>query len=199
MKANYTHIALLLDTSLSVIDQKENFRVWLNDLIKSLQNIHIPGTTSVELDCYDNEKLTELISIGDVSGKLIADIPNTLLPIAKAGDLLSKFIDKTSTAIVALEEDQRPDKVLYIVVSLTAVDVSVLPMDTLRKKIQLMEATKQGNFVYVGANQNYEWVASYKGIKKSAGFTLTSNGIKAVFALLTETIQNYRGTGVVVI
>jgi hypothetical protein len=113
-------------------------------------------------------------------------------------DALGTAIDSTGIRLGNLPEDQRPARVLFVIVTDGKENAST-KFDTaaIREKIKHQDEVYSWDFVYLGANQDAFAVSSGLGISagNTSGFEATSGGIKSMTGKLSSNAVNYRSGG----
>ena len=115
MKTDYTHISFLLDRSYSMLRIQQAMIDGFNKFINK-QKLE-PGEATVSVSQFDHEYniLSEMINIQDVqtlTNETYVPRGNTAL-----NDSTAKLIHSTGEKLAALSEDERPSKVLFVVIS----------------------------------------------------------------------------------
>ena len=199
--ANYTDISILLDRSGSMADIKASMESGLKEFIQGHKEV---PTTRLTLIQFDDQQPCEELYVE----RPITDVPEfTLKPRGWTPllDSLCEAIDRTGARLAAKKESDRPEKVLFLIITDGAENSSrKFRREDVQKRIHTQSNTYKWEFSYLGANQDAYKEAATLGIDygktlnfiASAGATtnawkgLTTNTV-AYSANLTSTLVNY--------
>lgn len=147
-KADYTHLALIVDRSGSMASMASEAQNGINKLIK--EQAEVPGDITVSLYQFDNEY--EKV-FGPINAK---DAPQYVLNPRWSTALLDathRAIVETGEFLSAKPESQRPSKVVFVVVTDGYENAS---REVNREKVKnlITQQTEKYNweFIYLGAN-----------------------------------------------
>jgi uncharacterized protein YegL len=192
-KANYTHIAILLDRSGSMKKIKNDVIGGYNSLISEQKKE--PGELTISLVQFDShyEPVYEKLNIQDVK-ELTEDIyiPRSMTAL---NDSMARLIAETSTFVKGLSDENKPERVLFV--TATDGEENASKEYTTNALKQLIE-TQEGNnweFIYIGANQDSFKESEVRGVKHSMNFTADSGGTKVMYASLSKKMSSYRSSG----
>ena len=197
MKANYTHVSMLLDRSGSMEEIKSYIIEGFNDFIKNQKKE--PGELSVTLVQFDTEY--EVLQ----DHKSVNDIPllTSSIYIPRAATALNdswvRLIHETGAKLSAMKEGDRPGKVLLI--SFTdglenASEEYTGPEGDsyIKTLVEQQEKIYGWKFLYVGANQDSQAEGVKKGIKNYVNFQANKASVGSTFSDLSADTASYRGS-----
>jgi hypothetical protein len=188
MKREYTHITLVVDRSGSMSSIQTDAQGGINKLIADQKAE--PGTASFYLAQFDDVH-------EDVYGPgPLQDCPTyTLVPRNSTAlwDAVGKAIAKTGEYLKALEESERPEKVIFAVVTDGHENASVeWKGDKVREAVKLQTDKYNWQFVFIGANIDAYATGMGMGFSSTAQYAGTGASTRGVFANTSQTVSNYR-------
>lgn len=192
MKKGYTHLIILIDRSGSMTSIKEDMEGGLVTFLAEQKKI--PGKCTLTVANFDTfyEKVHSMVDINDVESIKIEPRAATALL-----DAMSRLIREAGEELAALNEEDRPEKVLFITIT-DGDENSSKECTNDRLKSMITEQTEKYNwqFVYLGANQDAFAVASRYGMSSTSTMTYnaTSTGSFNMFFHLTSATSRYRST-----
>jgi uncharacterized protein YegL len=193
MKKNYTHLVVLLDRSGSMTSIKKDIIPGFNEFIKKQKEAKGKCTvTLVQFDdqyekVFDFADLNEFIELND---KNYTPRGSTALV-----DSMCKLIKETGFKLASMEEEDRPEKVLFLSITDGEENASKeFTNEELKSKIEHQESKYKWQFVYIGANQDAFANASKYGmnLNSTINFNATSKGIYAMFNATADASIRYR-------
>lgn len=190
MKPNYTHIALLIDRSGSMISIKDDMEGGLESFIQKQKALDGECTLSVVQFDDQYEKIINFKDIKEVDKIVIEPRGWTALI-----DAACKFINETGQTLNSLPESKRPEKVLFLIITDGYENSSrEFKAEDLKEKIKHQEEKYKWEFVYLGANQDAFTVGSGYGISasKMSNFKGTKKSITTMFASVSDAAAVYR-------
>jgi Mg-chelatase subunit ChlD len=191
-----TYIAVLLDRSGSMQSIRQDviggFNTFIEDQKKAGDNAFL---TLVQFDSVGIDTVLESKPIKDVPALSEATYePRGGTPLL---DALGQTINRTGSALAAIPESVRPDKVVFVIITDGQENASqTFTKEQIQEMIELQEGTYKWNFVYLGANVNSFDEARMMGMKVdlAANYAPNSAGMKAAYAVASHNIRAYRGT-----
>jgi hypothetical protein len=110
-------------------------------------------------------------------------------------DAMGRTIVQTGERLAAMPEGDRPDKVVFVVIT-DGLENSSHEYDKARIKEMVEHQTEvyKWNFVYLGANQDAFSEAASMGISMAASATYTPDNADAMFASMSSNVASYRVT-----
>jgi hypothetical protein len=184
--ANYTHLAVVLDRSGSMVSIKDDMENGLNELFR--EQAKLPGVCLVDLAKFDT------VYEVDFEDTPVADAKAVLQP--RGGTALLDAIGKTVTHLgekLASEvEHKRPGKVIVVVVTDGYENSSVEWTRTAVKDLVTQQQDQWNwEFIFLGANMDAIDVAGSYGFKSGSSITYAANAKGA--ANVTQSLNSYVG------
>ena len=194
MKKDYTDITFVLDRSGSMSS------VW-DDVIGGLktflqENKKVPGEVKFSLVVFDSVSIDTVIDHSDL--RSIENInlheykPRGGTPLY---DALGKTINDLGRRLSKIQENDRPDKVLFVVMTDGYENASREFRSTTINNMVTHQTDKYNwDFVYLGANQNAILAGSTIGFSpgNSISYSSTPTGTLKSFDTLSSLSANYR-------
>ena len=197
-KGVYTHIAIVLDRSGSMMSVKSDmiggFNQFLRDQIKQ------PGKATITLVQFNTppfQTLYENAPIKEVE-------PLTTRTYVPGGctallDAVASTIASTATFLETFKgTKKRPEQVLFVILTDGEENSSTeIKRDALKKLIEEKTSEDKWQFTYLGANQDAFAEASGIGIQRDFTINYTSDKVGTGNALrsLSDSVSSYRGSG----
>lgn len=187
-----THIAVLLDRSGSMDSIKEEtisgFNFFLNEQQKGGANANL---TLVQFDTQATEVVHENAPIDSVP-PLNADTyqPRGGTPLL---DALGETIISTGRTLAVIPETNRPDKVVFVIITDGEENSSHKYNKTqIKEMIEHQANVYKWQFIYLGANQDAFAEAGNMGIAMAHAANFTPANMPAAFAVASENVASYR-------
>lgn len=192
MKTDYTHIGILIDRSGSMYSIKDDMEGNLAEFLNKQKEL--PGICTVSIAQFDQqfEMLQTFVDIHELEKIRISPRGMTALY-----DALGKFIKRTGHYLNSIIEENRPSKVLIIVITDGQENASRdYTASEIKKMIELQESTYSWDFVYLGTNQDALLEGEKFGNQRSKSLTYEANtqGINLAFDVLEERTILYRSS-----
>lgn len=190
MKKDYTHIVLLLDRSGSMSTIKKDMDGGIKVFLEEQKTQ--PGECTITAAQFDTEY--EIIH----SMKPIADVDK--IEIKPRGgtaliDSMVRLINEVGNELSGLDEESRPDKVLFVTITDGEENSSrEFNNKDLSDLIAQQEKDFSWNFTYIGANQDAFSSSSKFGgrMDNSLNYEASSDGVKKMFSKLSDATTRYR-------
>lgn len=190
MKENYTHIALLIDRSGSMHHIKNSMEEGIQKFIEEQKNFD--GECTITVATFDDIFEVEL------GMSNIKDVP--FIEIKPRGytaliDSMYKLINYVGEKLNSLNEDEKPDRVLFVTITDGEENSSKeYKTDDLAKKIKEQEEKYNWNFTYIGANQDMFLTAkAFRGrMGNSLSYSADASGVSNMFDVLNNSTIKYR-------
>lgn len=193
---NATHISILLDRSGSMGSI-------VNDVIGGYNNFlseqkAVKGDCTLTLVQFDSEGIDTLYEYAP-----IADVPElttkTYQPRGATPllDALGKSIESTGRALENISEADRPDKIIFVVITDGEENASnKFTKARIKEMIEQQEKQYAWNFIFLGANQDAFAEAGAIGVQAAAAanFAGTGSSMRAGFAAMSMNSVSYRGS-----
>ena len=197
MKKGYTHIAVVMDRSGSmgsILDSTiEGFNTFLSEQQK------VVGKATLTYAQFDSDYEIVYRNVD------IKDVPNlnrgTFVPrgLTALNDAICRTIDTVGEDLQVLKESQRPEKIIFVIVTDGGEnDSKIFSAEQAKEKISHQSSKYNWEFVYLGANQDAILTAKSYNIAASNAITYGTNaaGVKGVYTTMTSKMADFR-TGAV--
>ena len=192
MKTDYSDISLVLDRSGSMEAVRADTIGGFNAFLTDQKNAGV-GTATVTLAQFDDIYETVYLAIPLGDAPLLS--AQTFVPRGSTAllDAIGKTIDETGTRLAALPEAQRPDKVIFVILTDGEENASLhFTMPQIADKIRHQRENYQWEFVFLGANQDAIATASQIGVPQGAALSYAYDG-KGVMDAMETVSENVRG------
>jgi hypothetical protein len=194
-KADYTHITMILDRSGSMMNKREDVVGGVNQFFETQRQA--PGQCTVTLVQFDDqdpyEILRDMAGVSDVKplGKDYA--PRGYTPLY---DAVGRGIVNTGVALAALPEDQRPGKVVFVIVT-DGLENASREYDRVRVAEMTREQTEKygWDFVYLGANQDAMAEGEKFGVLRGRSASYKAEKTSGGIVLAAAKVAEYRTSG----
>lgn len=191
MKSDYTHIAMLLDRSGSMEQIRSDVQGGVDKFVADQRSA--PGEATFELFMFDSE------FEHPIPPTRIADVRRVELQprgMTALIDAMGLSITLTGDWLAGLSEDERPEKVVFAIVTDGLENASA---EWSRQRV-LDLVTQQRNdygweFLFLAANQDAIAEARKLGVGQAGAATFDWNGggTRAAFAAASSATTDYRG------
>lgn len=197
MKSGYSHISFVLDRSGSMGYIQDDTIGGVNKFIEDQQALE--GECTFTLCQFDDKY--EI----DYSFKNIKEVEKltraTFQPRGWTAmyDAIGRQIVETGEKLASLPEDQRPEKVLFVILTDGQENSSKEFVRTkINEMIKHQNETYQWEFIFLGANIDAESVGTTLGIKagNSMTFACNSTSVADSFGTMSKSVGGYRGMSV---
>lgn len=192
MKKDLTWIVYVLDESGSMSSIKNDTIGAFNQFIDEQKKVAgLANCTLVKFNSSIN-KIYENLSIDKTPNLTTDDYKPSAM--TRLYDAVGQTIKETKNAIKALSEDEKPEKVLFVILTDGEENRSqTFDRKTVFEKIEKREK-KGWKFIYLGANQDAMAEGGKIGIssKGAATWTANSDGVKSAFAAASSYTTKYR-------
>jgi len=190
MKKGYTHISIVIDRSGSMDHIKADAEGGLNSFVSSQKNLEGSATfTLVEFD--DNYNVVyNFADINTVGTYVLWPRGCTALL-----DSIGKQINELGTKLDSLSEEEKPEKVIFIIITDGFENASKeFNRARIKEMITHQEATYNWEFVFMAANQDAVTAGASLGVSydKSMTFAATGDGTQTAFGSLSSNASAFR-------
>lgn len=193
MDNNYTHISMVLDKSGSMSSIRKDTIGGFNTFLNSQKAE--PGKATLSLVQFDDryEQIYEmklLSLVPDLTENMYVPRGNTALL-----DAMGRCIIDTGAKLSAMSEDQRPAKVIFVIVTDGEENAShEFKKDKINEMISEQRHIYKWEFVFLGANQDAIQAGIDYGIGKLNSMTFFANSVGApgAYASFTSNVSAYR-------
>lgn len=189
---NYTDITVLLDRSGSMEVIQDAMESGFDEFIA--QHKKVPSTR-LSLIQFDGGNPQEVI----YEAKPAADVPKLSLVPRGATPLLDALctaIDNAGRRFAAMREEDRPNRVLFVVITDGQENASIkYKRSDVKDRISRQQGTYNWEFIYIGANQDAFAEAASFGISydHAINFAYAGAGTKNVMRSLGTKTMSYAG------
>lgn len=190
MKPNYTHFSVIMDRSGSMSGIKNDTEGGLNTFFDEQKKVD--GTATVSLTIFD-DKIDLEYSFQDLQ-----EVPKFVLHPRGWTALLDAIgitITQLGEKLAAMNEEDRPEKVMVVIVTDGEENRSrEYTLDRIKAMIKEQEETYKWEFVFLAANQDAILTAGSMGIQgsKAMSFATSSRGIGDTYDSLSKQVSLYR-------
>lgn len=193
MKSDFTDISIVLDRSGSMASVWQDTIGGFNSFIEAQRKL--PGACNVSAIQFDNEYETLYTS------KPVADAPllnkETYVPRGMTAllDAIGRTINATGARLAAMPEDQRPGKVIFVILTDGAENSSrEFTREKVFEMIKLQRETYKWDFMFLGANQDAIQTGAALGVAAGSSMTYASNavGTRSAFASASNYVAKSR-------
>lgn len=196
MKKNYCHISVVLDRSGSMGCVRDSTIEGFNSFVTK-QRLE-DGEATISLSQFDDYH-DDVYSFVDLKTSPLLDT-ETFVPRGCTAlyDAVGRSIVNTGEKLAGMTEDERPEKVLFVILTDGYENASKeYNLSKIKKMIEHQESKYKWEFVFIGANINAEEVGAGMGISydKSITFSASARGVDTVFASLSSNVSSYRNGG----
>lgn len=202
MKKNYTHISIIMDRSGSMTTIAKDMEGGLTSLIETQKLVE--GDATISLARFDDvyEVVYNFAPLKNASGFKLEPRGWTALL-----DAMGKCFTETKEKIKSMAEEDKPEKVLFIIITdgaenaskefdKTTVNGMIKELRNCNEKDENQpdEDGINWDFIFLGANQDAIQEGGKYGIRGDAAMTYntTSAGSQATFASLSAHLTTYR-------
>lgn len=193
MKKDYTHISMILDRSGSMKDLIKDAIGGFNSFLTNQKSISGQATMSVVQFDDKYEILHDF--------KLIKDVPelnlDTYIPRGMTAliDAIGRTIESTGKHLESLREEDRPEKVIVVIITDGIENASKLYEPCkIKEMIEHQSSVYGWQFTFIGSNQDAILSARNLGIAGAAALTYDPNqqGTKASYDALSRSVGSLR-------
>jgi len=189
-----THIAVLLDRSGSMAAVKDETISGFNYFLKEQKAAGDNASfTLVQFDSESTDVLHEARPVRDVPD-LNGDMyqPRGTTPLL---DALGETINSTGRTLAAIPETNRPDKVVFVVITDGEENAShKFTKSQVKEMINHQTEKYNWQFIYLGANQDAFAEAGAVGIATAKAANFAPGRMAVAFAGTAMNVANYRRT-----
>lgn len=192
MKKNYSDITLILDRSDSMRSISQETIIGFNEFVNKQKELPVEATFS--LVQFDHEY--ELVHNGIPIESVPALDDKTFVPRGMTAllDAIGKTVDNIGNRLASLNEDQRPEKVVVVIITDGRENSSSqYSLSEINEKISHQRDFYNWEFLFLGANQDAIETAASVGIRRTSSLTFASTpqGTKSAFQSIGRTVEFY--------
>ena len=191
-KPNYTHIAIVIDRSGSMLGIKKDVEGGLNNFIQEQKAVE--GEATITMAQFDDsyEMLYDMVKI--------ANVPNfNLVPRGSTAllDAMGRTMEHVRDQISELKEEDRPSKAIFVFITDGGENAStIFNRARVFEMIEALRSEKDPTWdiVFMGANQDAISEGSNLGVRANASYTYAadSHGTQIAFQALSRGMTSYR-------
>jgi uncharacterized protein YegL len=190
---NLTEIVCVLDRSGSMASIIDDAIGGFNTFLKSQQEA--PGEAVMSVVLFDNEY--EML----YSGKPLAEIPpfnhETFVPRGSTAlyDAIGKTIHEVGVRLASLQESERPNKVLFVILTDGQENASQQYSSAqINQMITQQRNVYSWEFIFLAANQDAFAVSESMGISQgnAMNFVASSAGTRSTYLKMSKAVAYYR-------
>jgi Mg-chelatase subunit ChlD len=195
MKTGYTHVSILIDKSGSMQSIKDDVIGGFNQLIEDQKKE--PGELTVSLVQFDGNNALDFNVTNDFSPitKVILLNEKNYQPRGNTplNDALARLILETGNKLTSLNENDRPEKVIFVCITDGQENSSrEHTTASVKAMIEVQEKVYKWKFIYIGANQDSFTEAHSRGMGSSLNFDFDASGNKAMYSSLNKSLSKSR-------
>ncbi len=192
-KENFTSINVIIDRSGSMSGLTQDTIGSFNSFIKEQKDV--PGEASFTLCTFNHDyslvhDFVKLASVPDLNSKTYQPSGNTALL-----DALGTTITTVGQKLAAMPEDERPSKVIFLVITDGQENASQrFSKEQIKSMVEHQTQVYNWEFVFIGANidafhagQSYGFAAS-----KSVSYNATAGGTRQLYNSVSSNLRSYR-------
>lgn len=194
MKKNLTEMVFILDRSGSMQSLTSDTIGGFNSMIESQKNEEGEAYVTTILFDDEYEVLHDHINIQDI--KPITNTEYFARGMTALLDAVGKTINSVGSRLSNTPEDERPDKVVFVITTDGLENASrEFEKSAVKEMIEHQQNKYSWTFIFLGANMDAVGEAASLGINSSYSHTYTASaqGTSSVYASLDATMSCLRG------
>lgn len=191
MLKDYCHITVVLDSSGSMSTIKSATIEGYNAFV--LTNSKLPGKLSTMITQFNQDVNVGFLTVDNLY--LLNEANYHPMGSTALYDAIGNTINLTGKALEDLPEDQRPERVIFVIVTDGEENASrEFNRDQIFKMIGIQRETYKWEFVFMGANQDAYAVAEQMNISVDSALDYghTSHETRAAWKGMTVNTMSYR-------
>jgi len=199
MKEGYTHIAIVLDKSASMDSLTSSTIEGFNSFLKAQKEVEGEATMTLVQFADRSDTLMDvqpIVNADELSARNYrADGNSTALL-----DALGRTMNNTEHQLSEMDEDQKPEKVIFVVITDGAENSSQeFEQKIIMEMINRHRDDSKWEFVFIGANQDAIQAGGSMGMRQGSSLSYAQSrvGTKAMYCSLSKGMTSYRRKGVV--
>ncbi len=184
-----TSIAIIIDRSGSMASLRDDVIGGYNTFIQ--QQKEVEGECEMSLYFFDTkyEKVYENVPIQEVE-ELKEYTPGGMTALY---DAVGQTMDSLGETFAAMEESDRPEKVMLVIMTDGAENSSTdYSQSKVAEMIEHQKSKYSWEFMFLGANIDAEEVGSSLNITNNTQFAATSKGMGETYADISRSVTRYR-------
>lgn len=190
---NATDIVIILDKSGSMLTIKDDVIGGFNSFLEEQKKQ--PGECNLTMALFDSTyEIRPSCPISDM--KPLTDKTYTPGGWTALFDAVGRAVYETGKRLAALDESQRPDKVMVVVITDGHENASVeYKLAAVREMVEHQQTKYSWKFMFLGANIDSFAEAGQIGISCAYNFRQTSEGTDSMYRGLSAACSSYRERG----
>jgi hypothetical protein len=193
---NKTDITIILDRSGSMDSVKSDTIGGFNSFLSEQQKVE--GEATLSLVQFDDQYEVVYLDKDINSADKLTDATFQPRGLTALLDAVGRTINSVGQRLAALSEQERPDKVLLVVMTDGFENASrEFNAAKIGEMINHQRNNYKWEFMFIGANQDAVLSAKEIGIPAAAALTYAANqeGTQMAFSMAADKIRNYRVSG----
>ena len=178
MQSGYTHMCLILDRSGSMEAVRTETIQGVNQFLADQKKV--PGTATLTLVQFDGHEPYEVLCEFKALKKVKNMTSETYVPrgYTPLYDAIGMGIDKTGEILSGMKEEDRPEKVIFIIMTDGQENASQkYRREQIKSMIQHQTDTYSWKFVFLGANQDAFLTSQSLGIALGSTLSVVGNSV----------------------
>jgi len=189
--SNYTAVAVLMDRSGSMQLIREDAQGAVNAFVEEQKKLD--GKCTVRLSQFDTvyEEVYPSTDIADVEDYVLSPRGGTALT-----DSIAKLVIDFGNELLDLPEDDRPGKVIVVIVTDGAENSSrEFTAEGVKSLIEEQKSVYNWEFLFLAAGQDAIATGAGYGFAKGQSLTFDAGNITQTINTASSLVSTYRGTG----
>ena len=190
---DYTHICIVLDASGSMASIEDDTKGSFNSFLKSQKEAG--GKTVFDLYQFSDQvkRIVEHVDLATFTDDLMAKY--NCSGCTALNDAVCTAIDTLGKELAAMKEDERPENVVFVIITDGMENASKeFSSEDVKKRIKEQTDTYKWNFQYLAANQDAFASGGRLGISKDScvNFKADSHGIREMCCAVAGFVDKVR-------
>lgn len=194
-KENFTSINVIIDASGSMSSLRNDTIGSFNTFRK--EQSEFPGEAAFTL-CTFSDRATlvhdfeKIANVNDLDLRTYRTAGNTALL-----DAMGSTIDSVGARLAALPEEERPSKVLFLIITDGHENASYLySQDQIKSMVEHQRQVYSWEFVFMGANIDAITAGTNLGVaaSNSVAYTATKGGTRSLYSSISSNTSSYRSS-----
>jgi uncharacterized protein YegL len=195
MKDNYTHIHFVLDRSGSMESVWNDTIGGFNTFLKTQKEA--VGEATFSLIQFDHEVITDYSFINIQEVKELDRESFVPRGMTAMNDAIGVAINDCGKALALLDESERPDKVIFVILTDGGENASkTFSRSKIKEMIEHQNLVYSWAFMFLGANIDASKVGATLGVDAdfTSGFEASTRGVSNTFGTLGNKLGNMRSS-----
>jgi uncharacterized protein YegL len=187
---DYADITILLDRSGSMVSIKDAMESGFDEFLNEHKKVPSTRLTLIQFDSSNNQEVV-------YTARPVAEAPRLSIDPRGMTPLLDAFclaIDRTGDRLSAMRQEERPNKVLFVVITDGQENASFkYGRNDVKERVTRQQGSYNWQFVYLGANQDAIAEAATFGIPQASAMTYAASaaGTGETFRSLSRASLSY--------